>query len=68
MIRMSIKLCIKANVFGTSSLKCLGDKFEHTNIKKRFNFYTLNNYIWEGCIIEKGLLRTTLDFVYFTLL
>jgi hypothetical protein len=65
MIRMSIKLCIRANVFGTSSLKCLGDIFEHMHIKKKFNFYTLNNYIWEECLIEKRLQRTTLDFCLF---
>ncbi len=33
--------------------KCLGDKFEHMRIKKGLNFYTLNNYIWEECLIEK---------------
>jgi hypothetical protein len=45
--------------------KCLGDKFEHMRIKKGLNFYTLNNYIWEECLIEKWLQRTTLDFLLY---
>jgi len=52
-------------VFDFIKFKCLDNKFGHTHIKKRINFYTLNNYIWEECLIEKRLQRTTLDFCLF---